>query len=71
MTLDEALKAKHLMKLSPFQGWRPCGNLTGRYFYDTATGEPKDEYLKVEVCTGMFSKEWVYLTNLQEIRNAR
>jgi hypothetical protein len=68
MTLEEALKAKHLMLLVPFHGWKRCGRLTGKFFYDTATGKEDPNYIKVEVKTGIFSKEWVYLSNLQEIK---
>lgn len=68
MTLTEALKAKHLLSLEPFAGWKPCGKLTGRYFYDTATGIEDERYIKVEIRTGWFSTEWVSLLLLQEIK---
>ncbi len=71
MTLDEALKAKHLMHLTPFVGWKPCGRLTGRYFHDTATGSEDEKWTKVEVRTGWFTKEWVHLSLLQEIKEAK
>ena len=44
MTLEEAFKAKHLLQLVLFKGWKPCGKLTGRYFYETATGS-EDEIM--------------------------
>lgn len=71
MTLDEALKAKHLLKLVAYVGWKPCGKLTGRYFYDTATGSEDEKYLKVEVRTGWFTKEWIDLSLLQEIKEIK
>ena len=71
MTLEEALKAKHLLQLVLFKGWKPCGKLTGRYFYDTATGSEDEKWIKVEVRTSWFTKEWVHLSLLQEIKEAK
>lgn len=71
MTLEEAFKAKHLIQLVLFKGWKPCGKLTGRYFYETATGSEDEKYIKVEVRTGWFTKEWVHLSLLQEIKEAK
>lgn len=71
MTLEEAFKAKHLLQLVLFKGWKPCGKLTGRYFYDTDTGSEDEKYIKVEVRTGWFTKEWVHLSLLQEIKEAK
>lgn len=71
MTLEEALSAKKLMKLTPYRGYSPCGTLTGRYFYETATDEEKETDIKVEVKNGWFSTEWVYLIHLKEVKDAR
>lgn len=68
MTLDEALKAKRLLRLEPFVGWKPCGKLTGRYFYDSALDNENEKDIKVEVRKGWFMKEWVHLINLKEVK---
>ena len=44
MTLDEAMKA--LFRLYPFSGFKPCGKLTGRYFYETALDNEKEADIK-------------------------
>ena len=46
MTLDEAMKAKALFRLYPFSGFKPCGKLTGRYFYETALDNEKEADIK-------------------------
>lgn len=70
MTLDEAMKAKKLMRLVAFRGWQPCGKLTGRYFYDNLTGEANPSDIKVEIRSFLFFKEWVYLSQLQAVKEA-
>ena len=45
--------------------------LTGRYFYDTATGSEGEKWIKVEVRTGWFTKVWINLSLLQEIKEAK
>ena len=37
---------------------------------NTATGSEDEKYLKVEVRTGWFTKEWIDLSLLQEIKEA-
>ena len=68
MTLDDALKAKQLLKLEPYVGWKPCGKLTGKYFYDTLTNKEDDDHMKVQVRKGWFGTEWVPLIHLKEIK---
>lgn len=71
MTLQQALKAKALVRLIPYVGWMPCGRLTGRYFYDyPLERKPVEEDLKVEISSGFpfFEKNWVFLKHLQEVQ---
>ena len=68
MTLAEALQAKRLMYLIPFQGWHKCRGLTGLYYYDTPTNREDEKDIKVQVRTTWFSREWVMLYNLKEIK---
>lgn len=71
MTLAEALQAKRLMYLIPFHGWRKCRGLTGLYYYDTVTSREDEQDIKVQVRTAWFSREWVNIHNLKEIKEAK
>lgn len=73
MTLEEALKAKphNLLQLEPFVGFKKCGKLTGRYYYNCVTDKETESDIKVEVKKGWFSTEWVNLINLKEIKEAK
>lgn len=68
MTLEEAMAAKKLMLLTPFCGWSKCGKLTGRYIYDTIAGREDPKFLKVEIRSWIFFTKWVYLSNLQAVK---
>ena len=71
MTLQEAMNAKHLIYLEPYCGFKPCRGLTGRYYYDTATDSEKEQDIKVEVRIGWFTKKWIHLMMLKEIKEAK
>ena len=71
MTLDEALAAKRLLYLVPFEGWKGCRGLTGLYYYDTATLTTDEKDIKVQVRTGWFKREWVPLSLEQQQRLER
>lgn len=73
MTLQEALKAKRLLYLEPFCGFKPCRGLTGLYYYDTATESEKEQDIKVQIKTGLFpwDRKWVHLMMLKEIKDAK
>lgn len=70
MTLDEAMKAKALFRLEPFSGFKRCGKLTGRYFYETVLSNEKEEDIKVEIKCGLFGlgRTWVRLSLLKEVK---
>ena len=70
MTLDEALAAKRLLYLVPFEGWQACRGLTGFYYYDTSTNSENEKDIKVQVKTGWFKREWVPLILLKEVKEA-
>jgi hypothetical protein len=67
MTLGKAKQAKGLYYLEPYEGFKPCRGLTGRYYYHTALDSEDDEHMMVEVKIGWFKKKWVYLHNLKEV----
>lgn len=71
MTLEEALNAPRgsLLLLKPFEGFKPCGKLTGRYYYDTLLEKEDESDIKVEVRTWFFVKEWVHLCHLKRIKD--
>ena len=70
MTLDEALAAKRLLYLVPFEGWKECRGLTGLYYYDTAPLTTDENDIKVQVRTGWVKREWVPLILLKEVKEA-
>jgi hypothetical protein len=69
MTLQEALKAKKLLRLIPFKGFKPCGLLTGRYFYETVLDREAESDIKVEISEWFgLRRYWVPLVSLKEVK---
>lgn len=75
MTLEEVMTAKrgNLMRPVPFMGWKPCGNPTGRYYYEGLEKEEKEANIQIEVRFGFLglSKEWVPLSCIRLIKDAK
>lgn len=70
MTLQEALNAKRLMHLVPFEGYKPCRGCTGLFYYDTVMDDERDKDAVVQIKTGIFpwDREWVPLSLLKEVK---
>lgn len=73
LTIEEAMKSKKLMRLFPFRGYQPCGKLTGRYYYNTSLDKEDPKDIMVEIKSGFLglSREFVYLSNLREVKEVK
>ena len=70
MTLEEVFKAKKLMYLVPFSGYKKCYGLTGKYYHNTALNKEDDSNIVVEIYTGFFrlEKEFIPLSMFKELK---
>lgn len=70
MTLEEVFKAKRLMYLVPFSGFRKCYGLTGRYYHDTTLHKESEDNIVVEIYTGFFrlERKFIPLSMFKELK---
>lgn len=70
MTLEELAKIPYnrLLLLERFTGWVKSYGWTGRYYYEGILDNENEKYLVVEIRTGVFTKKFINISLLREIK---